>query len=375
MSELALDVHDLAVHYGKFEALKSVDLSVAYGQIVGILGPNGAGKSTLVDALVGAHRKSAGTIRTLGCDPVKEAAALRPRLGVVLQSAGFPPGLRVKDIVRSWRRYTPTVTVDEVNNLVRDVEITRLMNRPLSSLSGGELRRVDITLALVGSPELLILDEPTTGLDPTSRQRVWDVIVRQRDRGATVLLTSHYLEEIDALCDRVFVLRGGVISTSGTPGELARSIPSPRRCSFRPASGRNVSQLGLSFGEGLESQSDGYWAWSTPTPAADVPGDAGAKGTGSLLTESVLTSFTVQCPASCARASTFANGQFSAVGRNHPPARRLEPAAAGCRGRRPSTPEAARPAGRAQRAAGSRRRERRIPPWAGEPSSKRPAAE
>ena len=270
MSELALDVHDLAVHYGKFEALKSVDLSVAYGQIVGILGPNGAGKSTLVDALVGAHRKSAGTIRTLGCDPVKEAAALRPRLGVVLQSAGFPPGLRVKDIVRSWRRYTPTVTVDEVNNLVRDVEITRLMNRPLSSLSGGELRRVDITVALVGSPQLLFLDEPTTGLDPTSRQRVWDVIVRQRDRGATVLLTSHYLEEIEALCDRVFVLRGGVISTSGTPGELARSIPSPRRCSFRPASGRNVSQLGLSFGEGLESQSDGYWAWSTPTPAADV---------------------------------------------------------------------------------------------------------
>jgi ABC transporter, ATP-binding protein len=270
MNDLALDVHSLAVHYGKFEALKSVNLSVHRGQIAGILGPNGAGKSTLVDAIVGAHRKAAGVIRTLGCDPVKEAAALRPRLGVVLQSAGFPPGLKVKDIVNSWRRYTPTVTVDEVRALIRDVEITRFMNRPLASLSGGELRRVDITLALIGSPELLILDEPTTGLDPTSRQRVWSVIQHQRERGATVLLTSHYLEEIEALCDQVFVLRGGVISASGTPGELARSIPAPRRCSFRLAAGQKASELALHFETQLQESNDGYWVWSTSTPAKDV---------------------------------------------------------------------------------------------------------
>ncbi|MDO4913462.1 MAG: ABC transporter ATP-binding protein [Bifidobacteriaceae bacterium] len=266
MTEYAIEAIGVDVAYGDYTALKNLNFQAEAGKIVSILGPNGAGKSTFVDAIVGAHKIKSGTIRTLGLDPITQAKNLRRNIGVVLQSAGFPPGMKVKDILYAWRRYVPGMSKAEVNKIAEEIELIRLMDRPLNSLSGGERRRVDIAIALYGEPKLIILDEPTTGLDPMSRERVWDIIKHQRDKGATILLTSHYLDEVEYLADVVSVLKQGNISVTGTVDELARSVPSQRACSlsFGP------SAAGISFGELGVVSATGELAWSSLNPAADV---------------------------------------------------------------------------------------------------------
>lgn len=231
MTQPAIMLENVTVKYGSFEALKNVTFTVEERKIVGLLGPNGAGKSTLVDTVIGARRTATGIVKTLGVDPVTDAKLLRTRLGVVLQSAGFPVGMKVRDILFSWRHYVPKMSKQDVLKIAEDVHLTHVMNRPLSSLSGGERRRVDIAIALYGQPSLIVLDEPTTGLDPISRENVWDIIRRQRDNGTTILLTSHYLDEIEALSDTVSVIAKGQIRTSGTVVELAKSVKAPRMCS------------------------------------------------------------------------------------------------------------------------------------------------
>lgn len=156
--------------------------------------------------------------------PIAQAQELRPHIGVVLQSAGFPTGMKVKDILLSWRHYIPSMTKVDVTNIAKRVHISYLMDRPLSSLSDGESRRIDIAIALFGNPRLIVLDKPTTGLDPFSRENVWDIIRQQRDHGSTVLLIMHYLDEVEALSDTVSVINHGHITATGTVEKLATSV-------------------------------------------------------------------------------------------------------------------------------------------------------
>lgn len=270
MTDYAIRAEGISVKYGGFTALNDLTFYAETGKIIGLVGPNGAGKSTFVDVVVGARRVASGIIRTLGFDPVDNARDLRSNVGIVLQSAGFPTGMKVKDILFSWRHYIPSMTKDDVLEIARRVNLAYLMDRPLSSLSGGESRRVDIAVALYGNPKLIVLDEPTTGLDPISRENVWNIIRQQRDHGSTILLTTHYLDEVEALSDSVSVIRKGHIAASGTVEELAVSVPAPRLSSMSadPDVLEGISKI-LPKNSGCE-YNQGRLEWWTPHPARDL---------------------------------------------------------------------------------------------------------
>lgn len=271
MSDYAINAQNVTVKYGDFSALRDLTFLAETGKIIGLLGPNGAGKSTFVDAVIGARKVAGGTIRTLGVDPINDAAKLRPDVGIVLQSAGFPTGMKVRDILFSWRRYVPGMTKKDVLDIAERVNLKYLLDRPLSSLSGGERRRVDIAIALYGDPKLIVLDEPTTGLDPISRENVWDIIRSQRDLGATVLLTTHYLDEVEALSDSVSVIKQGHITATGTVDELAESVPSPRASSVA-ANPEVLNALANLLPQGADgiSLKNGRLEWSSHEPARDL---------------------------------------------------------------------------------------------------------
>jgi ABC-2 type transport system ATP-binding protein len=214
----AVEVSGLRKAYGPREVLRGVELSVETGEVFALLGPNGAGKTTTVEILEGYRRRDSGEVRVLGEDPECAGPAFRARIGIVLQSSAVYPRLRVRELVRVFAGYYPRPRdVDEVLDLVglagqRDLVVRKL--------SGGQLRRLDLGLALVGDPELLFLDEPTTGFDPEARLRAWETIRGLRALGRTIVLTTHYLEEAHRLADRIGILRDGRIAALGTPGEL-----------------------------------------------------------------------------------------------------------------------------------------------------------
>jgi ABC-2 type transport system ATP-binding protein len=203
-----------------------------------LLGPNGAGKTTTVEILEGYRDATAGFVRVLGFDPSTHPRELRERTGVVLQECGFPSHLRVGEIIDAWRAYYPTPrATDELLDVVElRTERTMLVRR----LSGGQRRRLDFALALAGDPDLIFLDEPTTGFDPEARRRCWAAIENLRSLGKTILLTTHYLDEAERLADRVAILSGGTIRAVGTPRELAQLANAPTRISFIASSGDRV---------------------------------------------------------------------------------------------------------------------------------------
>src|SRR3954469_11621192 len=212
----AIEVSGLCKAYGSLPALRGVDFTVARGEVFGLLGPNGAGKTTTVEVLEGYRERDAGSVRVLGRDPGDRA--LRTRVGIVLQSCGTYPHLTVRETVEHWASLYPAPRrVDEVLALAG---LDDCASRRARTLSGGQARRLDFALALVGDPELIFLDEPTTGFDPAARRAAWDVIRALKGLGKTVVLTTHYLEEAQALADRVAILRDGVILAEGAPGEL-----------------------------------------------------------------------------------------------------------------------------------------------------------
>jgi ABC-2 type transport system ATP-binding protein len=214
----AIVVEGLRKHYGDFEAVRGISFTVPRGVVFGLLGPNGAGKTTTVEILEGHRRRSAGTVSVLGEDPEHGGRRLRERLGIVLQSAGFDAELTVDETVRLYGSFYPHArSAHEVVTLVGMDEKRRARVR---TLSGGQRRRLDLALALVGNPELIFLDEPTTGFDPNARRRAWDTIDRLRALGTTIVLTSHYLDEVQRLADHVVVLSGGQIVGEGTPSSL-----------------------------------------------------------------------------------------------------------------------------------------------------------
>ena len=217
-TEPVLSVHGLEKRYGEHPALCGVDLEVGRGEIFAFLGPNGAGKTTTVEILEGYRSRDGGEVDVLGCDPRSPTRAWRSRIGVVLQTCAVQPELTVEELLRLYGGYYPKpLTVDETLDLVG---LCDERDRRAGALSGGQQRRLDVGLALVGDPELLFLDEPTTGFDPSARHHTWEVIAGLRDLGKTVFLTTHYMDEAQALADRVAVIAAGRIVAEGTTDEL-----------------------------------------------------------------------------------------------------------------------------------------------------------
>jgi ABC-2 type transport system ATP-binding protein len=228
-------VRDLRKSYGNLEAVRGISFEVQRGEVFGLLGPNGAGKTTTVEILEGYRQRSAGEIAVLGRDPEARDMELRKRVGIVLQSGGFYPRATVRESVEHMSiAYPHPRDVDETIGLVG---LDGKEDQRAGRLSGGQLRRLDLALALVGDPELIFLDEPTTGFDPAARRAAWRVIQRLKELGKTVLLTTHYLDEAQFLADRVAIVKDGVIVAEGPPSEL-----SSERSRYRVAYSRNGHQ-------------------------------------------------------------------------------------------------------------------------------------
>jgi ABC-2 type transport system ATP-binding protein len=214
----AIGVAGLVRRYGAHEAVRGISFEVARGEVYGLLGPNGAGKTTTVEILEGYRGRDAGEVSVLGVDPAHGGVALRRRTGIVLQSTGVYPYATPRETLRLFAGYYPAPrAVDEVLDLVG---LREQADRRVRALSGGQRRRLDLALALIGDPELLFLDEPTTGFDPGARRSAWATVRGLAELGKTILLTTHYLDEAEALADRVAVLRDGRIVAEGPPGAL-----------------------------------------------------------------------------------------------------------------------------------------------------------
>ena len=226
----AIEVSALTMSYGDREVLRGVDFEVASGEVYCLLGPNGAGKTTTVEILEGFRQRTSGHVTVLGMDPQAQPTRLRERIGIVLQECGFPRQARVKELIDCWRSYYPNPRA--AGDLLNVVELEEDKNTQVRRLSGGQRRRLDLALALAGDPDLIFLDEPTTGFDPESRRRCWGAIENLRTLGKTVLLTTHYLDEAERLADRVAILRDGQIQVAGTVRHVARQAGVPTRISF-----------------------------------------------------------------------------------------------------------------------------------------------
>jgi ABC-2 type transport system ATP-binding protein len=234
-ADVAIEVEDLHKAYGSHEAVRGISFTVRRGEVFGLLGPNGAGKTTTVEILEGFRDRSDGRVTVLGMDPGPRPLALRERIGIVLQSSGLYRHLTVHEAVSHWAGFY---------DRPRDVEETIALSgleassgKRTNTLSGGQQRRLDLALALIGDPELVFLDEPTTGFDPAARRQAWDTIKSLQDLGKTVLLTTHYLDEAQALADRVAIIKDGAILAEGAPGELG-AASRRYRVAWRGADGR-----------------------------------------------------------------------------------------------------------------------------------------
>jgi ABC-2 type transport system ATP-binding protein len=214
----AIEVRGLRKSYGGIVAVDGVDLTVASGEVFALLGPNGAGKTTTVEILEGYRKRDAGTVSVLATDPATAGAAWRARIGMVLQTSGEFDALTVAEVVRHFASYYPAP--DDPDAVIEQVGLAGKRNSRTHALSGGQKRRLDVALGIVGRPELLFLDEPTTGFDPQARQEFWHLIRDLAASGTTILLTTHYLHEAEALADRVGVLCGGRLVAVAPPGEL-----------------------------------------------------------------------------------------------------------------------------------------------------------
>ncbi|MFG2647503.1 ABC transporter ATP-binding protein [Streptomyces sp. NPDC048436] len=217
-SELVVDVRGLRKRYGEVTAVDGIDLAIRHGEVFGILGPNGAGKSTTVEILQGHRARDGGDVTVLGADPASAGRAWRSRVGIVWQDESAPAELTVRETVRQFARYYPRPRDPE--DVIALVGLEEKATSRIKSLSGGQRRRLDVALGVIGDPELLLLDEPTTGFDPAARRQFWTLIRKLADEGTTIVLTTHYLEEAEALAHRLAVIADGRVVAEGEPAAL-----------------------------------------------------------------------------------------------------------------------------------------------------------
>jgi ABC-2 type transport system ATP-binding protein len=218
MADPAITLRGLRKAYGPIAAVDGIDLTVQRGEVFALLGPNGAGKTTTVEIAEGHRRRDGGEISVLGHDPGRGERALRQRIGIVLQSTGVEEYLTVREVVALYAGYYPHPR--DVGEVLALLELSALAGRRIRTLSGGQRRRVDLAVALAGDPELLFLDEPTTGFDPSARRQAWELIRHLAELGKTIFLTTHFMDEAQALADRVAVIAAGRIVAEGTPDAL-----------------------------------------------------------------------------------------------------------------------------------------------------------
>ena len=264
MAERVIEVRGLRKSYGDLQAVAGIDLHVDRGEVFALLGPNGAGKTTTVEILEGYRDRTDGDVSVLGHDPARGETALKRRIGIVLQSTGVDPYLTVRETVELYAGYYPSPRdVDEVVDLVG---LAEKRTTRVNKLSGGQQRRLDVAVALAGDPELLFLDEPTTGFDPNARRNAWGIVKNLADIGKTIFLTTHFMDEAQYLADRVAVITKGEIVAEGTPSTIAGRDRMQTRIRFRLSEGKRPA-LELTDVKGLP---DGSWEIRTENPTKVV---------------------------------------------------------------------------------------------------------
>jgi ABC-2 type transport system ATP-binding protein len=264
LSEPVITVSGLHKSYGDFEAVRGVDLEVAAGEVFAFLGPNGAGKTTTTEILEGYRERSSGEVSVLGQDPSSPDREWREHIGIVLQQCRMRPELTVRETLELYAGYyrAPSSIAETIDH----VGLAEKTDVRAGRLSGGQLRRLDVAVALIGDPDLLFLDEPTTGFDPTARRQAWDVIAGLRELGKTVFLTTHYMDEAQRLADRVAIIARGRIVAEGRPDELGDRETRPATISFRLADG--TAPADTPAGLELIPGQDGELTMTTHEPVA-----------------------------------------------------------------------------------------------------------
>lgn len=240
-----ITVENLRKYYGKTKAVDGISFEVAEGEIFGMLGPNGAGKSTTIEMVEGLRVADSGSVTVLGYHQPKDANAIKERIGIQLQTTALYPRLTVTEILNLFRSFYETRATLSADELIRLVDLDEKRDTRSKQLSGGQKQRLSVALALINDPDLVFLDEPTTGMDPQARRQLWDVVNELRNRGKTILLTTHYMEEAEQLCDRVAIVDHGKIIEQGAPSELVRRYFSDIAIEFqdRGASPESFRQL------------------------------------------------------------------------------------------------------------------------------------
>jgi ABC-2 type transport system ATP-binding protein len=240
-ADVAIEVRGLRMSYDGLEALRGVDIRVSRGEIFALLGPNGAGKTTTVEILEGHRKRTAGDVSVLGEDPERADRWWRSRVGVVLQTSRVEPQLTVRECLELYAGYYPAPS--PVQEVIELVGLKKRSEVRCGQLSGGQQRRVDVALALIGNPVLVFLDEPTTGFDPSARRSAWEMIDGLRQLGKTVFLTTHYMDEAEALADTIVVLKAGEIVAEGTPTTLGGRDRAAYQITFTPPPGVAIGEL------------------------------------------------------------------------------------------------------------------------------------